>query len=129
MMTYTQVKASDPSIRRIKDASFPEYRGRKYRVGVMNPEYPYDITSDGYWDGGSRTYRTIIDLATMRSIRVPDSHPCFNRENVERWGGPDGKGLMPTPGIAVVEHVYFCGKDLGIRILVHPADMPKLITQ
>jgi hypothetical protein len=30
-------------------------------------------------------------------------------------------------GHCVVEHIMFCGKDLGLRIYCNPSDMPRLI--
>ena len=118
-MNTTRIPASrkDDSIRQIIDATFPSYRGRK--IVVVASEHPVDVTS--YWSGGSRSYFAAIDMRTMRTLAVPQNGTPFD-------GGPiSPDGVTPPIGFAIVEHVIFMGKDLGIRIHVHPSSLPALL--
>ena len=85
---------------------YPEYRGRKLRI-----ERADTYRMQNYWDGGSRSYVKALDLATGRvSEAAPSSGNPFNDIAHAVVAIP--------PGIALVEHSIFCGKDIGITVYV-----------
>ncbi len=90
----------------IARALFPEYTGRKIKV-VTRKSY----TMANYWDGGSRVYVKAVNLNTAR-VSDPDAvtESPFN---------PEANATFEIPaGVALVEHSYFCGKDMGITIVI-----------
>ena len=106
MRTTTSISRTAP-VKRILAATFPEYRGRKIRLSVS--DRPLDVRS--CWDGGSRSYFTFVRLDTFVVMEMP-AQSAFDK----RVTGADAVTL--PPGCACVEHIYFCGKDLGITIHV-----------
>ena len=121
-MTYQPpitVSRSDESIRAILHATYPDYRGRKVRVCVTTD--PVDVRS--YWQDGSRDYFVMLDLRHMVVLIVPQNGTPFD-------GGPiRPEGVDIPPGYAIVEHSIWCGKDMGIRIHVHPQTMPRFLKE
>ena len=90
-------------------AAYPSYRGRKYKVRAAES---VDI-GHTYWDGGSRTTYVVVELGSYRVLPVPKQTP-------PQFGGPGSVDLPLRPGIVVVSHSIFCGKDTGLTFLVHP---------
>jgi hypothetical protein len=95
------------------------YRGNKFRVEVT--ESVHIPSHAGLWDGGSRN--------TFRGVRLVDGAEVPLSDNMSApW---DAKRQDFTaklaPGIAVVEHSTFCGKDMGLRIYVHPSDAAPML--
>jgi len=101
--------------------AYPDYNGRKFRVEVC-PEYEgkYTIDVRSSWEGGSRNYFTFLRLDTGNTMEVP-AQSAFDA----KIKGADSVALVP--GLVCVEHSYFCGKDMGIRIHIHPANVPALL--
>ena len=117
-MARIKVDSSDSTVKAIIKASFPDYRGRK--VYVDPSDRPVDVRS--YWSGDSRDYFTVVDMRTLRAVGVPQNGTPYE-------GGPISQdGVIPPVGYAIVEHSFFCGKDAGITIHVHPDSMPRLLT-
>ena len=127
---------SDPTIKAIISAAFPEYRGRK--IYLVPCTAPLDVRS--WWDGGTRSYFTFVNLSTMRQSRlalsspespevapptlpVPAQHPVFDKQI------PGAGSVELRPGFVCVEHVIFCGHDLGLRIHAHPDNLAKLLQE
>lgn len=103
-------------IKSVCGLAFPDYTGRKIKVR-------YSVKSlnlSSYWDGGSRSYFRIVELSTMKVVTVPDNHPVFNK------AAYDVKNVSLPQGFVVVEHCYFCGKDLGLTI--HTSDDAPLLS-
>lgn len=116
-MASIAASITDPGIRKVVKAAFPDYRGRK--IAVCPSERPVDVRS--YWSGGSRSYFAAIRLTDMGVMGVPQNGTPFD-------GGPIApNGVVVPSGCAIVEHEYFCGKDVGIRIHVNPDAISKLL--
>lgn len=101
----------DPRAKEVGLIAFPEYRGRKFRL-----EYRDSVTLHGrYWSGGSKSDWMAVNLETRQAF-APE---IGGFENPPQFGGlrSDPKIDIP-PGVAIVEHVIFCGKDLGLRVYV-----------
>lgn len=92
--------------------AFPDYTGRKFKLEFTPKVYFYDTN----WSGGTRNYYSFV-----RSDGNKASLPSFSP-----WMNPvEGKSIEIPPDILVVIHQYFCGSDLGIRILSNPVNAPK----
>jgi hypothetical protein len=108
----------DPLTSRIVGVAFPAYRGKKFAIEIR--DYPIDVRS--YWDGGSRDYFTFVNLTTYETMAMP-AQSGFDRQI-------QGADSVTIPaGFACVQHTIFCGKDLGLTIIVGPSNAALLITE
>lgn len=102
----------------IVNATFPGYKGRKIGVKAVESVTFIDVN----WSGGTRSQYRACALDGTPTERQP------NMGAMPPWANPfEGKTVALPAGFVIVEHVMFCGKDLGLRIYVNPADMPKLL--
>lgn len=116
-----EVKLKRKDIPAIVAAAYPEYTGQKFRLAFKST-----FRMSDYWDGGSRTYVTAVKLEDGKlMMSTPDAvaHNPFNKQAHITFDIPKN--------VALVEHIFFCGKDLGIRIVVHPDTilLPKLLPE
>lgn len=102
-----------PEVKALLKATYPDYRGRTIKLEVQDTYYMHD-----YWTGGSRTYVKAFDLGTGKIAGHNADNP-FERQAHASFPIPDG--------VAMVEHVIFCGKDCGIRVIVNTATAPKAL--
>lgn len=76
----------------------------------------------GLWSGGSRD--------VYRYIRLEDGKGAMaHNPNAAPWDAHRDRDFTATlvPGVAVVRHTWFCGKDHGLTFYVHPSDAAKLL--
>src|SRR5262245_11441810 len=95
------------------------YTGKTFKARVCE-QMTIPMTA-GLWDGGSRdTYRVVRleDGATIEPVNHNDAPWNGERREVQ---------IKLEPGIAVVEHTIFCGKDMGLTFYVHPDNAAKLL--
>ena len=109
------VKINTAQARPIVAMTFPEYRGRKFRVEFTATMTFYDTN----WDGGTKnTY------AAVRSDGKHERLPTFSP-----WNNPvEGRKIDLPTDVLIVEHSHFCGTDCGITIYAHPCNLPRWIT-
>jgi hypothetical protein len=94
------------------------YTGNKFHAHAANS---VTIPSDaGLWSGGSRTFYSAVELSSGRSMPIPDQH-------LAPWDDRQSKDVLLKPNFAIVKHVTFQGKDLGLTFYVHPSDIAALI--
>lgn len=103
----------EPLIQGICNAAFPGYAGQKFKLRTAES---VDIRSS--WDGGSRDYFVFVELSTLRATPQVPAQSAFDRPLA---GHPEAT-VLPD-GIACVEHSIFCGKDMGLTIIVNPSTM------
>jgi len=117
MITY--LDGNEPNIQRLAQAVFPSYRGRKFSFQVAD-----SVALTGtYWDGGSRSSYGGVNLSNFQAASLPQFDP-------PQHGGPiQTPEVEVQPGMAVVEHSIFCGRDTGITFYVHPSDAPQLLPE
>lgn len=113
-----KIKA-DKMIKAMVKKAFPDYRGRKFSLRVVDA--PIDCRSS--WDGGSRSYFVFANLATGEvSEQVPAQSgydkPITGLDRVEL---PDG--------FICIEHVIFQGIDCGMTLHILPSNMAKMLTE
>ena len=97
----------------IINKSFPSYNGRKISIAMVEPGSKHSMVSE--WSGGSRTsYRILGESAqtVVSSEQYQNLHPVKQYAADPHWIANDNQIL--------VEHIIFCGKDLGLRIRATP---------
>ena len=97
-------------------AAFPEYNGQKFAVEVKERLTLHDL----HWDGGTRNEYVAVKLASGESSRAKVANAPWSER-------AEGASVDIPPGIAIVEHSIFCGKDIGIRVYLNPANAAKLL--
>lgn len=104
--TYPVKKAQ---IKPVLDVTFPEYKGRTFKV-----QFTDKVTfSDTNWGGGTRSFYKFVQMDTGKVAPLSVPAPWDNQY--------EGKTMDLPENIVVVEHIIFCGQDLGIRFYVHPS--------
>lgn len=109
-----QFKKSDPKVSDIVKSAYPGYRGRR-PVRVQSRE-KYRVSD--YWSEGSRTYARFLHLPTRRFIKAEQMG--FEQQEQNNPFSLMIGDVKLTPETAVVEQSIFCGKNMGIRIYLHP---------
>tara|TARA_Y100000310_G_C20475602_1_gene712235 strand:- start:322 stop:909 length:588 start_codon:yes stop_codon:yes gene_type:complete len=95
------------------------YSGRKFKAQAA--ETMTIGAHAGLWDGGSKDYFYAIRLEDGARVEISDSfHAPWDSERRSQT-------VTLKPGFAVVEHSIFCGKDMGLRFYLHPADIAKML--
>ena len=89
----------DPTLAQVVKTAFPDYRGQ--RVELIRQDGPVDVSS--HWTEGSRTYHVFVRLTDMHVQMVPDNY---------------GEKMPIPAGFVLVQHIYFQGHELPIRIRV-----------
>jgi hypothetical protein len=118
MTPAIKLSITDSLVKRILQATYPSYRGRK--ITLVAQSYPLNVKS--YWDGGSRSFFMFLRLDTFQAVAMP-AQSAYDAQ------GRGADSVTLPEGIACVEHCIFCGKDTGIRIHVNPANITKLLPQ
>jgi hypothetical protein len=143
--TYLDIADKDSATQealRVMRAAYPGYRGRKFSVRVQALSN-MDLRS--YWDGGSRTDYTLIDLDSRRTVALPTQSPfdapvrsveqfvirhlgVFDDGTYEcdLWHSTIEAAKLPL-NVGVVEHVIFQGRDQGLTLVIDPAKAAGLL--
>jgi len=125
MTQATKLRTSDPLVKRILRATWPEYTGRKVELRVEEK-----LHLDSYMgEGGTWNEWVALELSEFRVVDIP----CHGGL-AAHVAGPDSLAWNTAfgetrviPGVAYVGRIHFCGKDLGVRIVIHPDNAAKLI--
>lgn len=110
------MKVAKSLVRPIVAATFPAYDGRKFYVEVCETTNIYNLN----WCEGTRNQ--------YRAYRISDGRvESPGLEHNAPWKQPaEGATVQVPPGILVVCHSHFCGRDCGITIYANPADVGAL---
>lgn len=101
------MKLKKADVKHILEKTFPEYRGRKFKLAFATGYQMQD-----YWSGGSRIYVKAVN----EEGKV--AHPSQMVHNP--WKDAAHAEFDLPKNMLLVEHAFFCGKDMGIRIIAHP---------
>jgi hypothetical protein len=106
-----------PEIARVIRSVDPKYR--KHKAIVAGAER---VTLSGtYWDGGSRSSYTAVNLETGLSLGAPQYSP-------PQFGGPRVDPVVELPeGVVIVRTGIFCGKTETAKIFINPANITKFL--
>ncbi len=119
-MSSIHVKRSDPGVRAICKAAFPDYRGRSITLGQLPESYPLDGL---HWDGGSRTEYVFVRLDTRETLPLSTVIPTAPWQTGASVLTP---AQLPE-NVALVTHQISCGADVGISIMLRPGNMTSLL--
>ena len=109
------IKVKKAEVKPIIEVSFPEYKGRTFKVKLSEFVTFYNTN----WDGGSRNQYVAVSMAKGKGQPMPVSAPWANLV--------EGKRMEIPFGVVVVEHSHYCGKDVGITIHAHPSMASSMI--
>ena len=108
---------SAPELTRVIRCAAADYRKRHAFVYVRDN---VDL-SNTFWDGGSRSTYTAVDLATGKASTAEQYAP-------PQFGGPRAPlNVAIPPGVAIVETGYFCGKPATASVYINPADATPML--
>lgn len=109
--------ASEPNFSKIIKRVEPGYKKREAAFSVRDT-----ITLEGtYWDGGSRSTYTAINLQTLQTSAAEQFAP-------PQFGGPRHAPAVTIPdGVAIVETGIFCGKPATARVYVNSRTVSPLL--
>ncbi len=117
-MSYMRpIKVSNqtaPEVVEVAKRAFPEYHGRRFRVGVFSG--PRRLTSG--WDGGSKSWYSVVPLVPGKVREVIYTVPENGTFPTQNGGSQCVLSDLPE-GMALVERSVFCGKEAGITVYVH----------
>jgi len=105
----TTFKVTRKQAKSIIELTFPEYRGRKINVTLTDVVAIYDTN----WSGGTRNQYVAVHVSgetNQLTVLAP-------------WMHQIDEVTIPQD-VIVVKHAYFCGKDCGLTIYVHPDCVP-----
>lgn len=88
-----------------------DYKGKKYQARIVESLTIADYQMQ--WSGGTRSIFTAFGV-DGKSIAV---------KPVKQWPDFGEQTIRLQPGMVIVEHVIFCGNDMGCVIYAHPADV------
>lgn len=102
--------------RKIVQAAFPDFSGRRARIDTAEFK---DVRS--YWSDGCKSYFVFVRLDTLQHTAPVPAQSAFDPKI-------EGAERCPIPeGVACVEH-RFSGMNEYMTIWIHPSNMnPKLI--
>ncbi len=92
--------------------AFPEWRGKKATIVRQDA---VELLGT-FWDGGSKNTFRAVNIATGETsdaARGMDTPVVFG-------GKAANQSVRLPPGFAIVEHIVFCGKELGCRVYLAP---------
>ena len=101
-----RMKLTKKQVNKILSLTYPDYTGRKFSIEFSDNIHFHDTN----WSGGSRTYYTFLKSDYTAAI-LPSPAP---------WVNPyEGLTVKIPDDILIVEHCFFCGSDMGIRIVAN----------
>jgi hypothetical protein len=110
------IKKGEPkfnALRNIVSAGGPQYRKHAVIVHIGTSAELYGT----YWDGGSRSTYTLVDVRRIGAIRtLPQYAP-------PQFGGPMTAPQVPIePGKAILKRVFFRGKPSTASLTMSQSD-------
>ena len=107
---------NDPDVVTLARKIYPAYNGKHFRVEVRE-----NVNCASYWEGGSHTYYTFVNLINGEVIQKAPAQSAFDRP----VAGIDKVQLLPN--MAIVSHSFFWGKDTGITFYIHKDNAPRFL--
>jgi len=109
------IEVSFKEVASLIQRAFPGAKSR--RTVKIAPMSIYHVAD--YWDGGSRDECKFIELSTM-TVLGTSNIPTEMRQKIANPFNLPICDVILKPGFIVIEHVWFCGKDMGYRIYCSP---------
>jgi hypothetical protein len=109
------IEVSFKEVSKLIQSAFPGAKSR--RTVKVAPKAIYHVAD--YWDGGSRNECRFIQLSSGTVMGSHDIPEALRQKVANPFNLPICDVTLKA-GFIVVEHVIFCGKDLGYRIYCSP---------
>lgn len=109
------IEAKFVDVRNIITRAFPGAKSR--RPVKIEGRDTYSVRD--FWDGGSRDECRFLELGSLRVMSSAEIPQDVRQKMSNPYNLPICQVNL-TNGYCVVEHIIFCGKDLGYRIYVSP---------
>jgi hypothetical protein len=106
---------SHPVVSRIVKQAFPGSKGIRRPIGI---ECRDKMHIESYWSGGSKYDYGFVRLSDWTTLTANDIPREARQAEGNAYNLPVAD-IEIQPGFAVVEHIIFCGKDLGYRLYLH----------
>lgn len=115
---YQRIKLSDhPEVARLVKIADSSYK--KHQATLRSCEKL--ALSGTYWDDGSRSTYTAINLENGSSLGAPQYDP-------PQFGGFKTDPIVEIPdGVVIVETGILCGKTATANVYVNPANLTKFL--
>jgi hypothetical protein len=111
---------TDPSAEHaiaIMKRAFPSYTGKKFSIRTVSKT----VNCASSWAGGSRSYFRLVALDAPTMSRVVPPQSMFDSQI-------DGIDTVSIP-IGIVKHTIFCGRDMGLSLLLAPENATSLLPE
>lgn len=95
------------------------YNGKRF-AATITPRVTIPADA-GLWSGGTRESYSLISLETGQAYpnRMEGLSPFGNQRKEIT--------IDLDPGMAIVRHSVFCGKDMGLEFFIHPDNAPAFL--
>ena len=114
-MNTIYLEKLDDFLQTIKNGTFPEYNGKKFKIETVDETFQMN----NYWSGGTRSFYSVVELETGKVLNPDNStNNPFNKIAHETYGLPIG--------CVLVEHSIFCGKDMGLTFHIRPENLNRI---
>lgn len=111
------LKVNKASVRKLLEATFPEYKGRSFNVHAASSVRIYDLN----WCGGTRNEYRACTLDGISSGSLEAANARHPMQNI----GVEGSECAIPQGFILARSGFFCGQPTGVTFYINPADMPK----
>jgi hypothetical protein len=125
MYETRKLRSGDSVVKRILAATWPDYAGRKVELLITDKVHLSSYTGEG----GSWNEWKALELGEFRIADV-ECHGGLSAH----VAGPGSlawntafEATRMVPNIAYVGRIHFCGKDMGVRIVIHPDNAVKML--
>ena len=80
---------------------------------------------------GMAEMSTLAAHAQYTAVELGTGQSAPSRAGLAPWSAnwPEVTTVEIPVGVVVVEHVFFCGKDLGLRFYVRPENVQRLLPE
>lgn len=114
------MKTNAKEVKVVGKVAFPDYSGRKF---FLSHKFPIEL--DSFWDEGSRTYFSFVDLETQKVFEVHSNHPAFEPNQPRTLRNPQA---LPV-NVVLVSRAICMGHESGITVYCRQEQLVKFLPE
>jgi len=108
--------------KQIKPAFLPiPYRKRSVFVYAYDTDEDFQQSINSYWDGGSKSYYTMLETAN------PGRNIPLTTDPTTNFPKFTDRSVRVPLGYCILESGVFCGKTATAKIYIHAKDFPSIL--